>query len=282
MNVRKPAVAGAFYPETPEVVKREVEGCFRSEFGPGALPGRAENGPRKVIALVSPHAGYAFSGPVAAYGFSELARDGVPDLFIILGPNHRGLGAHIAVGATGYWETPIGRNDVAEDIARDIIAGSKLAEQDEWAHLLEHAVEVQLPFLNFLFGEGLRFVPIIMADHDLDAAVDLGGAMAEAIKGKNAVIIASTDFTHYQPHTVAEQNDALAMDAICHLDEIALRNVVRQRGISMCGVGPVMATIVAAKQLGATQGRLVRYITSGDITGNRDAVVGYGSLVITG
>lgn len=281
MDIRRPAVAGAFYPESPEVVRQEIETCFRHRLGPGAVPKVEASGPRQVLGSVSPHAGYAFSGPAASHGFSALAGDGCPDLFVIVGPNHRGLGAHVAVGARGYWETPLGRSQVDEVVAQEIIANSGLAEQDEWSHLLEHSVEVQLPFLQYLYGERFRFVPIILADQDLETARDLGRSLAVALQGKNAVIIASTDFTHYEQQRTAEQNDALAMAAIVHLDEALLAKVVRQRAISMCGVGPVMAMLVAAKLLGASRAEILKYVTSGDLTGDKRSVVGYASLSVT-
>ncbi|MDO8670069.1 MAG: AmmeMemoRadiSam system protein B [Dehalococcoidia bacterium] len=281
MNTRKAAVAGTFYPESSEGLRQEIEECFRHQFGPGAVPSVSAEGPRRIVGLVSPHAGYVYSGPAAGHGFSALAQDGAPDLFIIIGPNHRGSGAQMAVGASGCWETPLGRARIDEMVAQSIIAKTPLANQDEQAHLAEHSIEVQLPFLQYLYGENFRFVPIAMVDQDLAAARQIGRSVAASIVGRNAVVIASTDFSHYVPQTRAERQDALALDAIGHLDEVLLQSVVSQHGVSMCGPGPVTAMLVAAKLLGATGSRLLQYMTSGDITGDKRSVVGYGSLVVT-
>ncbi|MHA1595484.1 MAG: AmmeMemoRadiSam system protein B [Candidatus Baldrarchaeia archaeon] len=278
-TVRRPYVAGMFYAGDPENLKKQIEGCFLHRLGPQTLPRVNVAGERRILGLVSPHAGYMYSGPVAAHGFLDLATDGRPDLFIIIGPNHSGVGSSISVMSTGEWETPLGRVRIDEDIAKEIIKNSEYASEDDLGHTYEHSVEVQIPFLQYIYGS-FEFVPITMLLQTLSAARDLGKAISSAVKGLNCVIIASTDFTHYEPHNVAMDKDAQAISAILALDERELFSKVDKFRISMCGYGPVAAMLVAVKNMGAKGAKLLKYATSGDITGDLGRVVGYASIKI--
>jgi len=222
-----------------------------------------------------------YSGPVAAHGFYFAASCGEPDSVVILGPNHTGIGSGISIATMGAWRTPLGDVDVDSELARSIQASSQLIDVDESAHRYEHSIEVQLPFLQYIYRPRLRFVPICMMLQDLASSRDVGEAIAKASKGRNVLIIASTDMTHYEPQRIAEKNDQLVINAILRLDETALQETVETHGISMCGYGPVSATLVASKELGASHGELLAYHTSGDITGDRSQVVGYCSAALT-
>jgi hypothetical protein len=278
--MRKPVQAGSFYSGTAESLREQIEECFRHRLGPGGIP-TVQEGPRNVLGLVCPHAGYMYSGPVAAHSYSKLAMDGKPDVVVILGPNHMGEGSGIAVMREGVWRTPLGDVQIDGDTANEILRNSKIIDIDDTAHAYEHSIEVQLPFLQYLYGSAFKFVPICFLMQDLESSREVGQAVAEGLKGKNAVIIASTDMTHYEPHATAEKKDKMALDALEKLDEKAFCSIVENHRITACGYGPVAAMVTAAKNLGAKKGRMLCYKTSGDITGDYSAVVGYASVAIT-
>jgi len=279
MKARRPAQAGAFYPRSGEALRSEVERCFTHRLGPGALQ-RVSDGPRKIVAMVCPHAGYMYSGPVAAHAYARLALDGKPDRIVILGPNHTGYGSGISVMKDGVWEMPMGGVDIDSELAERIVRSSRIIDVDEQGHRYEHSIEVQLPFLQYLYGSGLRFVPVCMMMQDLETSREVGDAIAAALVDKG-LIIASTDLTHYEPQKSAEKKDMMVIDAITGLDEARLQTVVEAQAVSMCGYGPVMAAVVAAKKLGATKAELLKYATSGDVSGDTSQVVGYASVVLT-
>jgi hypothetical protein len=222
-----------------------------------------------------------YSGPVAANGYSKLATDGQPDVCIILGPNHTGIGSGLSIQTEGAWETPIGITRVDSDLAKRIQKSSSLIDIDERAHASEHSIEVQLPFLQFLFKETMEFVPICMMMQDLTTSRELAKAIVENTKGKNVAIIASSDFTHYEPQADANRKDREAIDAILKLDDEQLNELGESNHVTMCGYGPITTLIAAAKMLGNVSAELLAYKTSGDITGDKSAVVGYSSLAFT-
>ncbi len=281
MKVRRPAQAGAFYAGSRSQLEAQIRNCFLHELGPKHLPEASAKGQRRIVALVSPHAGYMYSGPVAASGYDTLASDGTPDLFIILGPNHSGLGSGVSIMVEGRWQTPLGESVIDSDTANLICQHSSMIDVDDDAHAFEHSIEVQLPFLQYVYGREIRFVPICMMMQDLRTSVEVGEAIAKAIEGRDAVTIASSDMTHYEPQKSAEKKDSAAIESILKLDEKELQDVVESRNISMCGYGPVSSAIRCAKILGATKANLLNYKTSGDITGDYDAVVGYASVAIS-
>ena len=281
MSVRGPAVAGAFYAGTKEALRRQIEWCFRHELGPGEVPEPREGPLEDLLALVCPHAGYMYSGPVAAHAYARLARAGRPDIIVILGPNHTGYGSSVAISTSKAWRTPLGDVEVDTELAEAIGKKAEIATLDDEAHVFEHSIEVQLPFLQFLYGRGFRIVPICMMFQDLKTSTELGEAIASEIEGLNAMLIASTDLTHYEPHEVAVRKDAEVIRAIEALDVSALYRAVEELPVSMCGYGPVATVITASLRLGAKKGELLKYATSGDITGDRRAVVGYVSMAIT-
>jgi len=279
--MRKPAVAGSFYAGSAAGLHRQIEDCFNHTLGPGALPSVPKARERHILGLVSPHAGYVYSGPVAAHGFFQLASEGKPQTVVILGPNHRGMGAAVALSREDKWQTPLGELEIDGEVGEGIVSSARWAQWDDLAHSWEHSIEVQLPFLQYIYQNGFRVVPIAMLRQDLEVSQDLGKAIATALKGKDGLIVASSDFTHYESQSSASKKDHSALEAILNLDPKRLEEVLSSYDISMCGPGPVMTMITACKQLGASKARLLRYATSGDITGDYSQVVGYASVEVT-
>jgi len=278
--IRSPAVAGAFYEGTREALKRQIEECYTHQLGPGKVPVKSSRAKGKILGMVSPHAGYLYSGPVAAWGFCQLIEEELPESVVLLGPNHYGLGREVAVMPTGRWKTPLGEVEVDEDLAKEIADSSSLIQLDETAHRKEHSLEVQLPFLQYGYGEAFKIVPICMMSQDLESAQEIGKTLGETLEGRNVLIIASTDLTHYEPAARARSKDAKVIEAIRSMNPGRVHEVVSEFSVSMCGPGPVMAMLTAVSLLGAQKARLLKYASSGDITGDYAAVVGYASLVI--
>lgn len=267
---RKPAVAGYFYPSSPKELRETVIRMIEPE---------AEK--KDAYAIVSPHAGYVYSGAVAGAVFSSVA---VPDTAVILGPCHQEIDSLFAIQSAGSWETPLGEIPIDEKMAEAIKKALPLVTDDDDAHRREHSLEVQVPFLQIIAGEkGLRLVPICISPaasfKDLDA---LGRALGQAVRGskRKVLIVASTDMSHYVSREAARRKDGLAIDRILALDAEGLFSTVVRERISMCGFQPVTAALIAAKALGAKAGELVRYRTSGDVTGDDREVVGYAGIRI--
>lgn len=281
MKIRKPYVANAFYAGTKTELTEQIIGCFTHRFGPGEVPSTVEHGPRKILGLICPHAGYMYSGPVAANGYSRLAVDGTPEIFVILGPNHTGTGSGVSILTEGAWETPIGITSIEGGLAKQIQKSSDILDIDESSHSFEHSIEVQLPFVQFLFKEGPKFVPICSMMQDLQTSRDIARCIVEQCKGRDYVIIASSDFTHYEPHDTASRKDKMAIDAIMKLDDAALNELGENNRVTMCGYGPITTLLAAAKLLGGVKPEFLAYKTSGDITGDKSAVVGYSSIVFS-
>ncbi len=248
-------------------------------MGPGVLPRVNESPLQRTVGLVCPHAGYMYSGPVAAHSFKALAEDGVPELVVLVGPNHSGYGAAVAVSQAEVWRTPLGDVKVDLEAAKTIVKVSGIAEFDDVAHMYEHSLEVQLPFLQYLYGSRFSIVPIAMMLQDMATCRDLAKGIVEALKGRNGLVIASTDFTHYEPHAVALKKDLAVIEAIEEMNAEKMMFLVRRHNVTMCGYGPVATAILACRDLGATQCRRLKYATSGDITGDYGEVVGYSSLI---
>jgi len=280
LKIRQPAYAGTFYEGNARSLKNQIEDCFTHRLGPKALPKAASSKLKTIIGLISPHAGYMYSGPVAAHSYHRLAQNGKPDTVVIFGPNHTGAGSGLAAMKEGAWRTPLGDVEIDSDVADSIVRESSIIDVDEVAHMREHSIEVQLPWLQYLYGSSFRFVPICFLMQDFESSREVGLAVAKALQNRNALVIASTDMTHYEPQKIAERKDKTVLDAAVKLDEKALYSTVEGYQVSMCGYGPVVAAITAAKSLGAKNAELLCYKTSGDIVGDYSAVVGYASLVL--
>lgn len=279
MGRRVPAVAGMFYPSSPDALRRDIERCFLHRMGPGRLPKRFD-GETRPLFLISPHAGYMYSGPVAAHGYLQLESRVKPEIVVVLGPNHYGIGSSVSIYPGGEWITPLGSIKVDDAFAAELAEISYTFTLDEISHTREHSIEVQLPFLQYILGD-FKFVPICILDQSLETCIDVGRALAEALgKRKSFVVVASTDLTHYEPDEVAKRKDEMALEKIVELDSEGLYDVISEHDISMCGYGPVAAILEASRRLGARKVEVLKYATSGDITGDRDAVVGYASIKI--
>ncbi len=278
--IRSPAVASVFYEGSKEALKTQIDECYTHQLGPGRLPVKSSKAKGKILGMISPHAGYLYSGPVAAWGFCQLIEEELPESVVLLGPNHYGLGSKVAVMPGGRWRTPLGEVEVDEDLAKEIADSSSLIQLDDTAHRREHSLEVQLPFLQHGYGEAFKIVPISIMSQDLESSQEIGKALAETLEGLNVLIIASTDLTHYEPAARAKTKDAKVIEAILSMNPGRVYEVVSEFSVSMCGSAPVMAMLTAASLLGAQQARLLKYASSGDITGDYAAVVGYASLVI--
>ncbi len=268
--LRPPAVAGQFYPSSPESLRKQVEGFI--------LPHQPK---QSAIALVCPHAGLIYSGPVAGAVYSRIL---IPETIVLVGPNHTGLGAPVSVYNRGAWRMPHGTIEINSTIAEAVLDQSRFADADIEAHRHEHCIEVQLPFLQY-FHQDLTIVPIVMMSIDLAVCQDLGEALASAIRSHakpgGVLLVASTDMTHYEPDPVAREKDRLAIDAIRALNPPGLHQIVKDQQISMCGFAPTVAVLYSALRLGAKHAQRVRYMTSGEISGDYEHVVGYAGLIIT-
>jgi AmmeMemoRadiSam system protein B len=275
MKIRKPAVAGMFYADTARELEEQLEWCYKHELGPGTIPRVNSKGPREIVAIVAPHAGYYYSGPVAAHAYKELAGDGIFDTAVILGPNHTGYGYPVSLWVGDGWDTPLGQIEINEEVAQRVLG--EVIRADETAHVQEHSIEVQLPWLQHLYKK-VKIVPITMLAQDIETARMVGKAISQA--GDDLIIIASSDFTHYEPHSVAMEMDSAVIEAIVALDEEELYKRCESLNCTMCGYGPVASAIVAAKEMKADRARLLQYATSGDTSGDFTRVVGYGSIVI--
>ena len=278
-TVRSPAVAGSFYESSPQRLRTSLESCFLHRLGPGALPTPAAAGPRRILGLVCPHAGFVYSGPAAAFAYAALAADGRPDTAILLGTNHHLLGPPISLDSAGHWRTPLGEIPVDTEL-RARLAASDLVEVDDRAHEEEHSIEVQLPWLQFIYRATVAICPILLGRLDRKAVHAFAQLLAGELSARNVVVIASSDFSHYVRREVARKIDQVALEQIAALEPDGLLEIVAAMGISMCGAMPVATMLAACKELGATKGRTLTYYTSGDITGETASVVGYAAVTI--
>jgi len=290
-KLRKPTVAGQFYDGNEADLKQTIEECFLDNRGPKTLP-QIKQGSKKIKGLVVPHAGYIYSGAIAAHSYHYLVNNGFADTFIILGPNHTGVGSGVSVMTEGSWLTPLGTVPINEELSKHL--WKEIIDKDENAHMYEHSIEVQLPFLQFA-GKDKKFdfVPICMAMQDFETSNEVGKIIADAIKktDENMVIIASTDFSHagfnymsmppegMRVDEYAEKQDKLAINQILKMNPEELINTVQKNNISMCGYGPVAAMLTAAKILGASKAELLKYGTSYEVHPG-SSCVGYGALVV--
>ncbi len=279
LTVRPAAVAGSFYEDDPERLRASMEECFLHRLGPGRRPEVVKDGPRRIVGLVCPHAGFQYSGAAAAWAYEALARDGRPDTVVLLGTNHRLTGAPASLSPAHEWATPLGRLRLDDELCAALRAYAGLQE-DDLAHEFEHSIEVQLPWLQFLYGDNLQICPISLGHLRPSTMQGLAETLAQALASRNAVIIASSDFSHYVPQETARELDRAALDKIAALEAEELLAVVEETNITMCGVVPVAVMLAAARRLGGAQGRVLTYYTSGDIAGDRRAVVGYAAVAI--
>ena len=273
-TIRHPAVAGRFYPRDPESLRKEVSTYLSQSAS------RATEKPKPAHALgcIAPHAGYMYSGHVAGEVFARLE---IPERCIVLCPNHTGMGQPLAIISEGEWETPLGHVPIDAVLAESLKQRFPPLEDDSAVHRAEHAAEVELPFLQ-LRQPKLRFVPIALGTRRFDILERLGLAIADAIAAQKdpIFVVASSDMNHYEPDAVTRAKDHQAIERILALDARGLYDVVTRHEISMCGFGPAVVMLTAATKLGAQSAELVKYATSGDISGDRDMVVGYAGVIV--
>jgi len=268
-NIRKPCVAGQFYPADPDDLSRLIS----------SLKGKVVQ-KQDVLGVVLPHAGYIYSGGVAT---QTLAGINIKDRVILLGPNHSGNGPAFSLMSEGYWQTPLGNVEIDAQLANLFLNNSKYLKADTLAHIDEHSLEVELPILQY-FKDCFKIVPITIKTEELGILKIVAADLAEVIIKNNllgsVMFIASSDMTHYEPQKNAERKDGLAIEAMISLDEDKLEAQVKQLGISMCGFAPVVVLLKLAKILGAKKGKLIKYQTSGDVSGDTSSVVGYAGITI--
>jgi AmmeMemoRadiSam system protein B len=267
MMKRLPAVAGQFYNGTPSRLKSQVEEYIIRE-----------SVKEKAIAVLSPHAGLMYSGHVAGAVYSSIQ---FPETFILIGPNHTGLGANVSIMGSGQWEIPTGIFSIDEELSRKIMQNVSYVSDDVIAHKFEHSLEVQLPFLSY-FSDSVKIVPITVMNASLPECREIGEGIARSIKevDYNVVIVASSDMSHYVPDSAARRLDGIAIKELMNLNPEGLYNIVRKERISMCGFLPATIMLYSAKALGAKEARLIKYATSGDISGDYEHVVGYAGIII--
>ncbi|MDD5246157.1 MAG: AmmeMemoRadiSam system protein B [Candidatus Omnitrophica bacterium] len=269
-KLRVAQVAGQFYPASAGSLKKQIESFIDLKAAK-----------KDAIACMLPHAGYVYSGLVAG---QTVCRVKVKETAVLFGPNHTGMGHAYSIMTSGTWQTPLGNLEIDREIARGLLKECAFLKEDETAHLNEHSLEVELPFLQY-FNKDLKIVPIAFMSDDLEILKKIGRDIAHSIEERSAqgsiLIVASSDMTHYEPQEQAAKKDARAIEAILELDEDRLFERIAELRISMCGYAPVIAMISAAKKLGATKAELIKYQTSGDTTGDHASVVGYAGIIIS-
>jgi len=267
MAKRRPAVAGSFYPGS----EGEIAAMLATLVDEGA--------PREqVIGAMSPHAGWIYSGRGAGLLFSRIE---IPPTVVVLGPNHRGAGADVAIMAEGSWELPGGEVRLDTELARRILDRCGFMEDDPRAHAGEHSLEVQLPFLR-RFRPDFRLVPIALGRVSYEQCEELGAALAAAVAdfGGETLVVASSDMTHFESAEAAKKKDQLALDRMLALDPAGLYRTVTKNRITMCGFIPATVMLVYARARGATSAKLLDYRNSGDVTGDRREVVAYAAVTV--
>ncbi|MDT8420805.1 MAG: AmmeMemoRadiSam system protein B [Desulfuromonadales bacterium] len=266
--VRQPAVAGAFYPQDSGELIAQLERI---------VP--LQRGSRNCLGLVSPHAGYVYSGAIAGELFAQVR---LPRQVVILGPNHQGLGSDVALFDEGSWQTPLGQVPIAAELAAHLLRSCPQLQVDPAAHRFEHSLEVQVPLLQYL-QPALQIVPICLGSGTLDDWLALGTALGSALNAwdEEVLIVASSDMSHFLDAAETQRRDRLAIDAVLALDPVLLWQTVRENRISMCGVIPALVMLQAALQRGASACELVCYGHSGEVNGDMSRVVGYAALAVS-
>jgi AmmeMemoRadiSam system protein B len=281
VKTRPPAQAGTFYPDTEGALRTKIHNCFLHPLGPRSIPSIPAARDDQLVGIVVPHAGYDYSGPIAANGYYQLASSRLRESVIILGPNHTGRGSGVSTMTDGQWATPLGEVPIDNPLASSIARFSSLIDVEEDAHKKEHSIEVQLPFLQFIYPRRFKFAPICMMLQDLETSMEIGDAVAKASAETGAMLVASSDWTHYEPYESARKKDMEAIEAVLEMDEKKFQNVIEEKSVSACGYGPVTAVLYASKILGAKQAKLLSYQTSGDTGGDKSSVVGYAAIALT-
>ena len=272
--IREPVVAGQFYPDGKEDLERMIKYCHEHKYGPGNQPIGSS---KKIFGIICPHAGYEYSGPTACHSYKSISSQN-PELVIIIGPNHFGIGRNAATMIDAKWRTPLGMVQVDSESTQEIAKKSKIIEIDNYSHSQDHSLEVQIPMLQSILSKAFQILPIILLAQDLETAKDVGYAVSEIAKKKNSIIVASSDFTHYEENSFAHLQDKALIEPILEMDVERFYHVLKEKRVTACGFGAIASTMIACKNLGAIRGELLSYATSGDVSGNAESVVGYGAI----
>jgi len=276
MEVREPAVSGTFYPEDEKELKTMIHDCFMHPVGPGKIP--PTDTVQKIYGVICPHAGFVYSGPIACHSFYSISSS-TSELAIITGPNHYGIGQNVASMIDARWKTPLGLTDVDSESALELRNDLDILELDSFSHSKEHSIEVQIPMLQETFSHDMKILPISLINQEQKTATKLGSAIAKIAQKKDALLIGSSDFTHYDENGFAHRQDLALIEPILKLDVDEFYNILYERKVTACGYGAIAATMAASKELGATEGKLLKYATSGDVSGDKSSVVGYASII---
>jgi AmmeMemoRadiSam system protein B len=277
MPVRKPAVAGSFYPSDPRELRQLIHDSYLHPLGPGRLPPAAAT-TESVVLCVSPHAGYVYSGPVAAHSYLHVSSLRRPELAIVVGPNHYGVGSGVSGYRSGEWETPLGRMPVDEKAAEELARATGILDFDPASHRLEHSLEVQLPFLQEIYGDALPLLPVCISFQDPETTKLLAEGVARVAGGRRTIVVASSDLTHYEPAEQARKKDQALLREVERMDVGSFYSTLERLQVTACGYGAIATVMGAAKLLGFRRGETLKYANSGDTTGDLLQVVGYGSV----
>ena len=276
MEVRTPAVSGTFYPDDQKELKSLIHNCFTHPIGPGKMPPTGSD--QKIYGVICPHAGFVYSGPVACHSFYSISSS-TSKLAIITGPNHYGIGQSIASMIDASWKTPLGLMEVDSESALELRNGLDILELDSFSHSKEHSIEVQVPMLQETFSHEMKILPVSLINQKQQTATKVGSAIAKIAQKKDALLIGSSDFTHYEENEFAHRQDLALIDPILKLDVDEFYKILKERHVTACGFGAIASTMIACKELGATEGKLLKYATSGDVSGDKSSVVGYASII---
>ena len=276
MEIRTPAVSGTFYPENEKKLKNLIHDCFMHPIGPGKTS--PTDSDEKIYGVICPHAGFVYSGPVACHSFYSLSSSS-SKLAIIVGPNHYGIGQNTASMIDVSWKTPLGLVEVDSDSVLELREHLDILEIDSFSHSKEHSIEVQIPILQEVFSDEMKILPISLINQEQKTATLVGSAIAKIAQEKDALLIGSSDFTHYEENEFAHRQDLALIDPILKLDIDEFYKILHERKVTACGFGAIASIMTACKELGATQGKLLKYATSGDISGDKSSVVGYASII---
>lgn len=283
-NRRRAIVAGSFYSADRQSLEQQIKDCFLHQIGPQALPSSLTKEERKIMGVISPHAGFMFSGPVAAHGYFQLSLEKTPKTIILLGPNHQNIGEKISIMTSGQWETPLGVVEIDRVVVENILVNDEegFLYDDPKSHLYEHSIEVQLPFLQFIYpSNNFKIIPISIANQQLDIMRYLSQVIYKTISDRHEefLLIASSDFNHYENQKSTEFKDSESIKEIIKMDSNLFYDSIHKNKASICGPGPISIVIETCKKLGIRKGELLKYATSGDVSGMFDEVVGYASIV---
>ncbi len=275
--VREPIVAGYFYEGDSKKLREQIKWSFLHNLGPRKLPEPIDSKERISIGYISPHAGYIYSGPIAAHTYFALSQEKKPDTIVIIGPNHTGLGKPVALAPWKTWKTPLGKINVDIILRNYLIKNSEIIFPDYKAHIQEHSIEVQIPFIQFIYGEQVQILPISVLDQTPEVASQIAEELYTAIRETNrdVIVIASSDMNHYDPHNVTLEKDMEAIRALMEMNPEKFYDTIVSNNISVCGPAGIMVLMYLSKKKNGKKPIVLKHATSGDTSGDKSAVVGY-------